>query len=203
MTLKRLVLTLAFGILLAAGLAAALPWIMPAQQTASRSSGQALVGGPFELTDQNGNRVKDTDFRGKFMLVYFGYTFCPDVCPTELQVMTAAVDQLGSDADSVQPIFITVDPERDTVEQMKLYVSNFSDRLIGLTGSPEDVATATKAYRVYSAKVKDQNSVSDYLMDHTSMVFLMGPNGEFRRVFSHGTDAETMRDGIRDELAKS
>lgn len=202
MTLKRLVLTLAFGIVLAIGLAAALPWIMPVQNHAEQSTGKALVGGAFELSDQTGKRVKDTDFHGKYMLIYFGYTFCPDVCPTELQVMSAAVDGLGADADKVQPIFITVDPDRDTVAQMALYVSNFSDKLIGLTGSQTDISGATRAYRVYSAKVKDENSSADYLMDHTSMVFLMGPDGDFRRVFSHGTDAEAMKEGIRAEMAK-
>lgn len=166
-------------------------------------SGEALVGGPFALTSHTGERMSNQDFRGRYMLIYFGYTFCPDVCPTELQVMTAAVEQLGEKAETVRPILITVDPERDSVEQLALYIPNFGARLIGLTGTPEEIAAVTKAYRVYSAKVEDEASSEDYLMDHTSLVYLMGPDGAFRRVFSYGTSAEEMARGISEELADS
>ncbi|MGF7159019.1 protein SCO1/2 [Rhodoligotrophos appendicifer] len=202
---SRLSLAILLSFVVALLVGAAVFLYMPtATNTTVTSTGKALVGGPFTLTDQDGKRVSDADFRGKYMLVYFGYTFCPDVCPTELQVMTSAIGQMDkAQADRVQPIFITVDPERDTVENMKLYVSNFGERLIGLTGSAEDVTTATKAYRIYSSKVKDDGSTAEYLMDHTSLVFLMGPQGDFLRVFSYGTDAETMAKGITEELQKS
>ena len=112
----------------------------------------ALVGGPFSLTDQDGRRVSEKDFLGKHMLVFFGYTYCPDICPTELQVMTAALDTLGPEAEKIQPVFVSVDPERDTPEVLKSYVENFGPRLIGLTGTPEEIAAIAKAYRVYYAK---------------------------------------------------
>src|SRR5262245_59223420 len=107
-------------------------WLTRTLPEGSIGSGTALVGGRFTLTDHNGRRVSDQDFRGKYMLIFFGFTYCPDVCPSELQVMSAALDELGSEADKIQPIFITIDPARDTPEAMKLYVSNFHPRLVGL-----------------------------------------------------------------------
>ena len=112
----------------------------------------ALVGGPFTLTDQDGKKVSEKDFLGKYMLVFFGYTYCPDICPTELQVMTAALDSMGPEAEKIQPVFVSVDPERDTPEVLKSYVENFGPRLVGLTGTPEEIAAVAKAYRVYYAK---------------------------------------------------
>lgn len=136
------------------------------------------IGGPFTLVDQNGVTRRDTDFRGKLMLVYFGYTFCPDACPTALQAISGALDKLGDRAQEVQPIFVTVDPARDTVEQMKLYASNFHPRLIALTGTGEQIAAAARAYRVYFEKVK-QSGQGDYLVDHSSFVYVMGRDGRY------------------------
>lgn len=153
-------------------------------------SPQIDIGGPFELTDQNGNRVTDAHFRGKFMLVYFGYGFCPDVCPTELQNMSAALDRLGKAADVVQPVFITVDPERDTVAFLADYVPLFSDRLIGLTGEPQEIDKVARAYRVYYAKAPNGSDKEDYLVDHTSFVYLMGRDGAFLTMFRGATDPE-------------
>lgn len=164
-------------------------------------SGAALVGGPFELTNQDGKRVTNQDFLGKFMLVFFGYTYCPDVCPTELQVMSAALDKMGADADRIQPIFISIDPGRDTPEVMKQYVENFNPRLIGLTGSPEDIARVAAAYRVYYSKQKPKDG-SDYLMDHSSIIYFMGPDGKFIRHFSYVTDVDKLVDQIRQALNK-
>lgn len=160
------------------------------------SLGKAAVGGPFTLTDQTGRRVTDQDFRGKYMLVYFGFTFCPDVCPSGLQVMAAALDQLGPKAEQVVPIFITVDPERDTPEQLAQYVASFHPRLLGLTGSPEEIQSVAKAYRVYYRKVKDEKSTAEYTVDHTSIIYLMSPEGEFITHFTHATPASTMADKI-------
>ena len=160
------------------------------------STGKALIGGPFALTDHMGKRVTEKDFEGGFTLVYFGYTFCPDICPAELQVISAALDQLGKRAKNVTPLFITLDPERDDVKQMASYVSNFHERLIGLTGSLEDIRAAAKTYRVYFAKVEDQSSGEYYLLDHSSAVYLMGPKGEYLAHFSYGAGVDKMAQGI-------
>ena len=117
-----------------------------AQGPAVQTSGKALIGGPFTLVDQTGKTVTDQDFRGRYMLVFFGFTHCPDICPAELQVMSAALDELGPKADEVVPVFITLDPERDTQAAMGAYVKNFGSRFVGLTGSPEQIAAAAKAY---------------------------------------------------------
>jgi protein SCO1/2 len=160
------------------------------------SQGRALIGGPFKLIDQNGATRTDKDFRGKYVLVYFGYTHCPDICPTELQAMADALAALGDDAKKVQPLFITVDPARDTPALLKTYVSNFDKRLIGLTGSAKAVAKAAKAYRVYYAKRKGSGP-DDYTMDHSSFIYLMGPDGLYRTHFSHGTPPAKMAERIR------
>jgi len=155
------------------------------------------IGGEFTLVDQNGVTRHAEDFRGKLMLVYFGYTFCPDACPTALQDMSRAIDLLGAKGDTAQPIFITVDPARDTVEQMKLYASNFHPRLVALTGTPEQVAVAAKAYRVYYAKGQSAGAGSeDYLMDHTAFIYLMGRDGKYLSHFPPGTTAEQMAAAI-------
>ncbi len=139
----------------------------------------SLVGGPFALEDGNGKQVTDADFRGKYMLVYFGYTFCPDVCPTTLNEVADALDHLGAKASNLQPIFITVDPKRDTPAVVKQYTAAFSPKLIGLTGTPEQIANVAKAYRVYYAEHRTGSGPDDYSMDHSSILYLMGPDGKF------------------------
>lgn len=157
------------------------------------------IGGDFTLVDQNGVTRHSEDFRGKLMLVYFGYTFCPDACPTALQDMSRAVDLLGEKSDAVQPIFITIDPARDTVEQMKLYASNFHPRLVALTGTPEQVAEAAKAYRVFYEKGNAIDAES-YLMTHTGFIYLMGRDGKYLSHFSPGVTAEQMAAAIEKHL---
>ncbi len=166
----------------------------------SSTSGVALIGGPFELVAHDGTSVTNETFAGEFMLIYFGFTYCPDVCPTELQVMSSALDLLGSEADKIRPILITIDPERDTMETMAQYVANFHPRLLGLTGTQEQIATAASAYRVYHAKVEDPGSSAAYTMDHSSIVFLMGPDGGFLAHFGPGTGPEAMAAKIREML---
>jgi|ERR1700722_4765534 protein SCO1/2 len=139
----------------------------------------SLVGGPFTLEDSAGKPVSDRDFRGKYMLVYFGYTFCPDVCPTTLNEVADALDHLGTKANDLQPIFITVDPKRDTPAVVKQYTAAFSPKLIGLTGTPEQIAAVAKAYRVYYAEHRTGPGPNDYSMDHSSILYLMGPDGKF------------------------
>jgi protein SCO1/2 len=157
------------------------------------------IGGGFTLVDQNGAMRNADDFRGKLMLVYFGYTYCPDACPTALQDMSQAIDLLGEKADAVQPIFITIDPARDTVEQMKLYASNFHPRLIALTGTPEQIAEAAKGYRVYYEKGKGIDA-ENYLMNHTGFIYLMGRDGKYLSHFSPGVAAEQMAAAIEKHL---
>jgi cytochrome oxidase Cu insertion factor (SCO1/SenC/PrrC family) len=161
-----------------------------------RTFGEALVGGPFSLTDHNGRRVTEKDFRGRPMLVFFGFTFCPDICPSGLQVMTAALDQLGPKAEKVVPVFITIDPERDTPEQLKLYLASFHPRLVGLSGSVQEVAAVAKAYRVYFKKVKDERSSADYTMDHSAILYLMDSKGRFVAHFSHATTADKLAESL-------
>lgn len=175
-------------------------WLTGSLPRGPIGTGTALVGGPFTLTDHNGKRVTDQDFRGKYMLIFFGFTFCPDVCPSELQVMSAALDELGPAGDKIQPVFITVDPLRDTPEAMKVYVSNFHPRLVGLTGSPEDIAAVAKAYRVYYAKAKGTEDKPDYLMDHSTILYLMGPDGKFVKHFTYGTDAKALAEALRQSI---
>jgi cytochrome oxidase Cu insertion factor (SCO1/SenC/PrrC family) len=175
-------------------------WFTRVQQDGPIGSGTALVGGPFTLTDQNGKRVTDQDFRGKYMLIFFGFTYCPDVCPGELQVMSAALDELGAEGEKIQPVFITIDPARDTPEAMKLYISNFHPRMVALTGSEADIAAVAKAYRVYYAKAKGSENSPDYLMDHSTILYLMGPDGRFVKHFTYGTDAKALAQGLREAI---
>ena len=158
----------------------------------SKQTGRALIGGAFSLTDQRGRSVTEADFRGHHTLVYFGYTFCPDVCPMELQAMTEALEQLGPKADGIIPVFITVDPERDTVPVLADYAENFHPRLSALTGTPEEVRVATRAYRVYSKKADGPEDDDDYLMDHTSLIYFMGPDGGYITHFTFGTSPDDM-----------
>nr|WP_279347250.1 SCO family protein [Govania unica] len=160
--------------------------------------GTALVGGPFSLVDQTGKRVTDQDFRGRYMLVFFGYTFCPDVCPMELSSMTEAMDLLPKNiAAKVQPIFITVDPTRDTVPVMAEFVQNFSPKLIGLTGTEDEIKAASRAYRVYYQK-SVEGTETEYLMDHSAIVFVMGPKGQYVAHFSAGVSPEMMAKKLQD-----
>jgi protein SCO1/2 len=135
------------------------------------------------------------------MLVYFGYTYCPDVCPTELQTMAAAVDRLGPDGAKVVPVFVTVDPQRDTPEVLADYVKLFSPRLTGLTGTPAEIASIAREYRVYYAKVTPKNG-GDYLMDHSSFVYLIGPQGRLRALIHPGRSADEVAATIEAQIRK-
>lgn len=161
------------------------------------TSGKALIGGPFALIDQTGKTVTDRDFRGKYMLVFFGFTHCPDICPAELQVMAATLEELGDQAKDVVPIFITLDPERDTQEAMAAYVKNFGQRFVGLTGSPEAIAAAAKAYRISYSKFQEDKTQSNYSIDHSALVYLMGKDGEYITHLPYGTPAAKMTETLR------
>jgi protein SCO1/2 len=137
------------------------------------------IGGPFTLEDGAGKKVTDSDFRGKYMLVYFGYTFCPDVCPTTLNAVADAMEKLGPAAGRVQPLFVTIDPKRDTPAVVKQYAAAFGPSITGLTGTPEQIAQVAREYRVYYAEHRTGPGPDDYSMDHSSILYLMGPNGAF------------------------
>jgi cytochrome oxidase Cu insertion factor (SCO1/SenC/PrrC family) len=166
--------------------------------TSTATSSGPSVGGPFELVGQNGKTVTEKDFDGKYMMIYFGYTYCPDVCPTALSDMATALDAIDPEkAAKVQPIFISVDPARDTPEHLAEYVSFFHPRLIGLTGSEKQVKEAARAYRVfYRIGEPQSDDPQDYLVDHTSIIYLVGPDGKLVTHFSHGTTPEAMAERL-------
>ncbi len=163
------------GGLIAVGLmgAGALFWLTQGKDAALG------IGGAFALVDGSGAPVTDKTYRGKYMLVFFGFTFCPDVCPTTLNQVADALDRLGPKADRVAPLFITVDPKRDTPAAMQAFTAAFSPRVIGLTGSVEQVAQVARAYRVYFAERRTGQGATDYTMDHSAILYLMGPDGRF------------------------
>lgn len=168
----------------------------PSNDPQTRVSGVATVGGPFTLVDQTGKRVTEKDFLGRDMLVFFGYTNCPDVCPAGLQVMTAALEKLGNRADNVTPIFITLDPEHDTPDKLAAYIKSFHPRLIGLTGNESEVAAAAKAYRVFYQKVVDEKDKSQYTVDHSAIFYLMGKDGKLRAPIPHTSDVAELATAI-------
>jgi protein SCO1/2 len=176
----------------------------PAQEGSERSAAELMdavmwnrepIGGPFALVDQHGVRRTDADFRGKLMLVYFGFTSCPDVCPTDLQAIGTAVDRFGEAGDAVQPLFITLDPGRDTPKQLAEYVPLFHPRLIGLSGDAAAIADAARAYRVYYARVPIKDA--DYTIDHTGFIYLTDRDGKYVGFFPPGTSGDQMADAIR------
>jgi len=140
-------------------------------------TGTAQIGGPFRLTDQNGVKRSSTDFRGRFMLIYFGYSYCPDVCPTTLSLMADALDKLGPQGDAIVPIFITIDPERDSPAKLKPYLASFGPRFVGLTADLATIKRVAALYRVYLKK--EPLAGGNYAMDHSSVIYLMGPDGKF------------------------
>ena len=166
------------------------------------TGGKALIGGPFSLTSHKGATVTNRDFHGKIMLVSFGYTYCPDVCPAELNVISSALEKLGNKAGSVAPIFISIDPERDTVDQLSNYLSSFHPQIIGLTGSKEAIRQAAQAYRAYYAK-SEGDSPDSYLMDHSTFIYLMGPNGEYLTHVGYGVTAEDLAEKLRKAISET
>jgi protein SCO1/2 len=155
----------------------------------------SAIGGPFRLTDQNGKTVTDADLKGKWSLVYFGYTHCPDACPTALNDISIAMEELGAKRAAVRPVFITVDPERDTPDTLKSYVTSFDAPILALTGTAEQVAQAAKAYRVYYAKHPEAGG--DYSMDHSSVIYVMDPDGRFTASFTHESTPEQIAERLK------
>jgi cytochrome oxidase Cu insertion factor (SCO1/SenC/PrrC family) len=173
-------------------------------------SGAASIGGPFTLVDQHGNTVTEDVLKGHYSLIYFGFTYCPDVCPLTLATMTQALEIAGPVAETAVPVFISIDPERDTPEIMAKYVANFHPRFIALTGSVEQAQAAAKAYRVYfkKAPVKDANGVpsnpeagGDYTMDHSGYVFMTDPNGQYITHFGSDLTSQQIAAQLRNAIS--
>ena len=177
-TARPLVIATAFAASLVVGLLV-LFWAMGG---VSKVAQPAAIGGPFQLTDQNGKAVTDKDLKGKPTLIFFGYTHCPDVCPTSLFEISEVLRAMGKDADKVNAVFISVDPERDTPATMKDYLSSFDPHLEGLSGDPAETAKVITSYRVYAKKVPLKDG--DYTMDHTALVYLMDRDGRFVSPFN-------------------
>ena len=160
--------------------------------------GRASIGGPFTLTDTGGRQRSLEEFRGRIVLLYFGYTYCPEVCPTDLMQITAVLSELGPQADQVQALFVTFDPERDTPKHLASYLKDFDPRLIGLTGTPDEIQNAAKLWRVYYARVPAADG--SYLMDHSAYTFAIDQEGNYAGVFPPGTGQERMLGLVRSML---
>jgi protein SCO1/2 len=187
---------------------AAAGWLLSPREAEQRTASELMdvvmwnkepIGGSFALIDHDGRRRTDADFRGKLLLVYFGFTFCSDACPTDLQAIGAALDGLGPAGEPVQPLFITVDPEKDTPEQLKGYVALFHPRMVGLTGDARQIQQVARAYKVYYAKSAPTKRDS-YDIDHTGFVFLIGPDGKYIGFLPPGTPAGRMIEAMRPYL---
>ena len=159
----------------------------------------AAIGGPFSLTAGDGKTVTDKSFGDKYLLIYFGFTNCPDTCPTTLGTMMSAVKRVGKRGGDIQPLFITVDPARDTPAVIGAYANDFGTNLIGLTGSPEQIAAVEKEYKVYAEKHQTGNGPNDYVMDHSSVLYLMAPDGKFVAALN----ADQSADGLGAEIKKN
>jgi protein SCO1 len=176
-------------------LSAALVISQPAAPTTTSS---VTIGGPFSLTAPDGTTVTDQTYQGKWLLVYFGYTFCPSSCPTTLLEIATALGKLGPDAAKVQPIFITVDPKRDTLDVLAKYTQSFDPRILGLTGTPAQIAAVAHEYGAYYVAHKSGDGANDYTMDHSTYLYVMDPQGKFVQAF----DADTPADRIADDLLR-
>jgi protein SCO1 len=198
---RGLLLGLTLVALLTVGLLVGRQYFGTGGSDAPRGSGEssASIGGPFTLVDQDGRTVTDADFRGRWLLVYFGFTYCPDICPTSLARNGDAVTLLGEKGKQVLPVLITIDPERDTPEKLKDYVHSFHPQTVGLTGTPEQIAAVAKEYRVYHAKARPSEG-DDYLMDHSSFTYLIGPDGRFVQFFRHQASAQDVADFLNERL---
>ncbi|WP_027134416.1 SCO family protein [Geminicoccus roseus] len=204
--MRAAILRSAAVVVLAAGTAGLVGWqagwFEAARTPAPQIPGvirEAPVGGPFTLTSHDGRTVTEKDLQGKLTLMFFGYRFCPDFCPNELQKYTEVLEQLGPQADKVQAWFVSIDPERDRPEDLAEYVDLFDPRIVGLSGSKEQVSGISKAWRVYYARA-EQDESTDYLMDHSTYSYLMGPDGTNLAVFNYEVAPETMVKVIEDEL---
>ena len=190
----------AFGVPFFAGIAFVTALV--ALPSPVRAAAAVTVGGPFTLEAPDGTTITDETYRGKWLLVFFGYTFCPDTCPTTLSHIALSLQELGADAQKVQPIFITVDPARDTPEVMGQYTEAFDSRIVGLSGSPQQIAVVMQEYGVYSEQ-HEIGTHGDYLVDHTAYIYLMDPRGRFVRGLDSDASSRDIADTVRNIIANS
>jgi cytochrome oxidase Cu insertion factor (SCO1/SenC/PrrC family) len=188
------------GILFGCGMAVAAEQPSAAQMMDDLMYGRGTVGAPFTLTDTTGRRRSSSEFRGKLMVVYFGYTYCPDVCPTDVMAISQALRALGPAAEDIQPVFITIDPERDT-PLLAEYLAAFHPGFIGLTGSPEEIRAVANSYKAFYARVPDARG-SDYSIDHTGVIYLMDRNGEYLGFMPPQTGPDRLTEILRKSVAK-
>jgi protein SCO1 len=169
---------------------------------ARAATSAVTIGGPFTLATTDGTAVTDQTYRGKWMLVYFGYTSCPNSCPTMLLDVATALKKLGSEAAQVQPLFITVDPQHDTPQVMQEYIQSFDPRIVGLTGTPQQIAAAAKEYGAYYVQHRVGPGADDYVIDHSTYLYVMDPQGKFVRAFETDATADRIADALRDLMAQ-
>jgi protein SCO1/2 len=162
-------------------------------------SGKGPVGGPFTLTDQHGARRHLSDFRGKLVLLYFGFTYCPDICPTDLMTVGNLIRSLGPEGDQLQPVFVTLDPARDTPEVLRAYVASFHPRFVALTGTDDQIRRVATSFKVFFEKVRPPG-INTYLIDHSAYVFLLDREGRFVTLFPPGTPQERMAVMVREQM---
>ena len=203
-------LILALSLVAAAGIAAVGVWLetsiprTPTSQSAivgkAIRTGTPAIGGPFALVSTNGESVTDQSFHGKWMVIFFGYTFCPDLCPTALANLSTALEKFGSDTARLQPLFITVDPQRDTREAIANYLKSFDPRIVGLTGTQAQIDQVIHEYRVYVAADKSEKRGDDYLVSHSGYLYLMDPQGKFVNVIQGSEDGEAIAAWLRKEM---
>jgi protein SCO1 len=195
----KILITLAVAlVVIAAGVTTSMLFIAGVRPGVA-TSGTGPIGGPFTLVATHGATVSDQTYRGKWEIIYFGYTFCPDACPVALSKLSLALEKLGSDADKVQAIFITVDPQRDTQQVLAEYLKSFDSRVAGLTGPQAEIEKVIKEYRVYAAPQKTGGN-NDYLVDHSSYFYLFDPQGTFRNVLDPSLSGEQLAERLRKEI---
>lgn len=209
LTSKPLILVLALVVVVALATVGALLLVKPVPQTSTSGSavigktirtGTALIGGPFALISTHGENVTDQTYRGKWLLIYFGYTFCPDACPTALTNIGVALEKLGPDASKLQPLFITVDPQRDTRDVMANYLKSFDPRILGLTGTRDQIDSVVKEYRIYVASQKSSTGGDEYLVSHSAYLYLMDPEGKFVNVIQGNEFGDDIAAWLRKEM---
>ena len=195
---------IAIVLTLAAAGALGAAWVSLVEAPAPKvaTSGTAAIGGPFTLVSTNDGNVTDQTYRGKWLLIFFGYTFCPDACPTALNNISVALEKLGADAGKMQPLFVTVDPQRDTREVLAEYLKSFDSRIIGLTGPQDQIDRVVKEYRVYVASQKSETQGDDnYLVSHSAYIYLMDPQGKFVNVIQGSEAGEEIAAWLRKQMA--
>jgi protein SCO1/2 len=190
------------GLPLLSGIAVAVT-LMTGQPLVRAANSPVEIGGPFTLTAPDGTTVTDETYRGKWLLVFFGFTSCPDTCPTALLEIAAALKRLGPDADRLQPLFITVDPLRDTPAVMGDYSQSFDPRIVGLTGTPQQIAAVAHGYGVYYAPRKSGRGAEDYVIEHGTYLYLMDPEGKFVRGFDADTPGYHIAKAVHGAIAKA